>query len=205
MTNTPDSFNIYRGVQKSETTFPFIWWPHCICVSLWHWEQETLPCRGPYTHHVLDYYSKACVFAIWFVHACHCVFIRCGVGWRKAQTPMMHLSSLFCRVRAAHGFVCLSHSSRLVASEARSRSLPSPLLQSSLTHSFIHSFIPIGHCCPFLSLLCVLPSFLICYETLLHSHILPLPLAPVVKPLNITVLFLWHSERLWSPTYCLLF
>lgn len=67
---------------------------------------------------------------------------------RKAQTPMMHLFSLFCRVRAASGFVCLSRSSRLVASEARSRSLP-----FSFAPALSFTLIPIGQCCPPLSTL----------------------------------------------------
>lgn len=52
---------------------------------------------------------------------------------REAQIPMMHLASLFCRVGAARVFVWLPRPSRLVASEARSRSLRLPLLQTSLT------------------------------------------------------------------------
>lgn len=49
---------------------------------------------------------------------CLCVLIRRYVPlcvhpawrqwWRKAQSPMMQLFSLFCCVRAARGFVCLS-------------------------------------------------------------------------------------------------
>lgn len=52
--------------------------------------------------------------------------------WREAQIPMMHLASLFCHVGAARVFVWLPRPSRLVASEARSRSLRLPLLQTSL-------------------------------------------------------------------------
>lgn len=62
-------------------------------------------------------------------------------AWRqrrcKAQTPMMHLFSLFCHVGAACVFVWLPRSSRLVASEARSRSLCLPLLQTSRALSFL--------------------------------------------------------------------
>lgn len=62
-------------------------------------------------------------------------------AWRQrrceAQTPMMHLFSLFCHVGAACVFVWLPRSSRLVASEARSRSLCLPLLQTSLALSFL--------------------------------------------------------------------
>lgn len=70
-------------------------------------------------------YVPLCVHPAWRQRRC------------KAQTPMMHLFSLFCHVGAACVFVWLPRSSRLVASEARSRSLCLPLLQTSLALSFL--------------------------------------------------------------------
>lgn len=70
-------------------------------------------------------YVPLCVHPAWRQRRC------------KAQTPMMHLFSLFCHVGAACVFVWLPRPSRLVASEARSRSLCLPLLQTSLALSFL--------------------------------------------------------------------
>lgn len=105
----------------------------------------------------------------------------------------------------------LSCSSRLVASEARSRSLPSPLLQT-LSRSFIHSLIPIGHCRPPLSLLSLALSFTFLLNlrrnspSLAHSILchLPLFLKKNVNPLPGTVLFFLWLTLLWASLVTLL-
>lgn len=72
-------------------------------------------------------------------------------AWRQrrsmALTPMMHLFSLFCCVRATCGFVCLARSSQLVASEARSCSFPFPLLETSLSLFHSQPLAPVGQRC----------------------------------------------------------
>lgn len=152
--------------------------------------------------------SRVCVLICAYVPLC--VYPAWRQWRRKAQSPMMHLFSLFCRVRAACGFVCLSRSSRLVASEARSRSLPFPPLPD-LSRTFIHSFMPIGHRCPLLSLLSLssvvfrLPSLFATKLSFAHSFFrCSLPLFLKTTPCC-PFLQLSHSfEFLWSPSYCLL-
>lgn len=130
---------------------------------------------------------------------------HCVPAWRlwrhKDQTPMMHLFSLFCFVKAACSFVCLSRSSRLVASAARSRSFLPLLLQTSVVLSLKSSTL-VGHCCPLffllLSIICCLNSW---YQTRHHLFILPLPLAPLLinmKHLPVIVL-VFFSFSLVTP------
>lgn len=106
-------------------------------------------------------------------------------AWRqrrcKAQTPMMHLFSLFCHVGAACVFVWLPRSSRLVASEARSRSLCLPLLQTSLALSFLFN----SHW----------PLLFICFAPHSVAHWLQLPSLRCNRPL------LMHYFLLLDPVF----
>lgn len=132
---------------------------------------------------------------------CLCVLIRRYVPlcvhpawrqwWRKAQTPMMHLSSLFCCVRAACGFVCLSILSARCLRGKVSLSFPfllsRPLL---LFHSLpsgtdVHSFTP--HSVTY----CHDPSFLICNETVLRLRVLSCTWPLFLKMWNQSALFLY--------------
>ena len=134
----------------------------------------------------------------------------CVPSWRqwrrKAQTPMMHLSSLFCFVKAVCGFVCLSRSSQLVASVARSYSLLSFYLKPfglslTLSESFgtaAHFFLQIFFisCLLLTSLTSNLP---------LHLLIRFLPLAPVLKMSHRSLLVFFCDSYsplsfFWSPT-----
>lgn len=77
---------------------------------------------------------------------------------------------------------------------------------SELSHSFIHSSIPIGHCCPFLSLL-LLPCVAFYVPTwFVHSSLAPRPRCQTTQHL-LFFFFLWlsrSSEHLWSHSCCLL-
>lgn len=160
--------------------------------------------RGLYTNNVLDYDMKAYVFAFCFVHMCHCVFIRHGVSG-DARLRLPWCTSSLC---SAVWEQCAALSASLVPLG----SLPHrqglalfPFLYFrplSLFHSLFNthwalrstSFAPIS------AVRCLLPSFLIRYETLLHLLILPLPLAPVfknVKPLPVCI-FLVTLTLLWA-------
>lgn len=88
-------------------------------------------------------------------------------------------------------------------------SLFSLLSSTELSHSFIHSLIPIGPCCPFLSLpslvsCCVFTFLLIRNETLLHSFVSFFALCPHYQttphycPFSVTLMLLFWSH------YCLL-
>lgn len=136
--------------------------------------------RGLRINHVLDYYMKAYVFAFWFVHMCHCVFIQHGVsGGARLRLPWC-TSSLCSTVWEQ----CAALSASLVPLG----SLPQrqglalfPLLYFkplSLFHSLFntHWALLSTSFAPLAVVRCLFPPFLIRNETLLHLLILPLPL-----------------------------
>lgn len=170
---------------------------------------ERLPCKTAsrgipcfstiktYIEKIEDIGFKIDIFLIYLLHYGHlcahifslrgplCVHPVWRQWWCRAQTPMMHLSSLFCSMWDQHASLSASLS---VPSARRHRGkvlLSSLPCTSELTRSFIHSLEPIGLSFPRLVSHVPLATFVMFYHpflarfmktpSLVHSFFAPCP------------------------------